>query len=208
MGKVIAVASGKGGTGKTTSVAAISSCLAALGHKTLCIDFDAGLKNLDISLSMTDFTVKDYMDVVSGRLGLLEACSENPRIPKLFFLSAPTVPARGEPDEKAMKHLFAEARREFDYCIVDLPSGIGSGFKQGNANADMAIIVTIGELPAMRDAQQAAGAAREIGVRDLRLLVNRVLPKNLKLIHVVGDYIRPRRYRNNSLELLTLIIRR
>jgi len=187
MGKVIAVASGKGGTGKTTSVAAISSCLAALGHRTLCIDFDAGLKNLDLSLSMTDFTVKDYMDVVSGRLGLMDACSENPRIPKLFFLAAPTVSAPEETDKNALKSLFDEARREFDYCVVDLPSGIGTGFRQANLYADMSIIVTIGELPAMRDAQQAAAAVREQGVRDLRLLVNRVLPKNLKHIRVTID---------------------
>ena len=187
MGKIIAISSGKGGTGKTTSVAAISSCLAVLGHKTLCMDFDAGLKNLDLALSMTDFTVTDFMDVVSGRLGLSEACSENPGIPNLFFLAAPTVSEPDKPDIAALETLFDEARLQFDYCVVDLPSGIGYGFRQANANADMAIIVTTGELPAMRDAQRAADAARETGVRDLRLLVNRVLPKNLRRIHMTID---------------------
>ena len=187
MGKVIAVASGKGGTGKTTSVAAISSCLAVLGFKTLCIDFDAGLKNLDLSLCMTDFTVTDYMDVVRGRMDLKEACSESPQIPGLYFLTAPTVSEMEEPDEAAIRSLFDEARKNFDYCLIDLPSGIGTGFKHAVACADTVIIVITGELPAIRDAQRAAAIVRELGCRDLRLLVNRVLPKNLKLIRINID---------------------
>ena len=187
MGKVITVTSGKGGTGKTTSVAAISSCLAILGFKTLCIDFDAGLKNLDLSLCMTEFSVKDYLDVVCGRMDLMEACSESPQIQNLYFLSAPAVPDPNGPDEAALKLLFDKAREEFEYCIVDSPSGIGADFRHANLFADMSIIVIIGELPATRDAQQAAGLIREMGVSDLRLLVNRVLPKNLKRINTTID---------------------
>jgi len=189
MSKVIAVASGKGGTGKTSSVAAISSCLAVLGYKTLCIDFDAGLKKLDISLCMTDFTVTDYLDVVNGRLELMEACSESPQIQNLFFLAAPTVCDSEELEFEAVRPMFEEVRREFDYCLVDAPSGIGSGFRLAHAYADMSIIVTTGELPSMRDAQRTAGAIREMGVADLRLLVNRVLPKNLKSIATTVDDI-------------------
>ena len=103
MGKVITVASGKGGTGKTTSVAAIASCLAALGHKTLCIDFDAGLKNLDIPLCMSDFTVIDYIDIINGRFDLMEACSESPQIPDLFFLAAPVANDFDMPTEAPKK---------------------------------------------------------------------------------------------------------
>jgi len=187
MGKVIAVASGKGGTGKTTSAAAISSSLAILGFKTLCIDFDAGLRNLDLSLCMTDFSVTDFLDVVSGRLDLMEACSESPQIPNLFFLSAPSIPDLNEPDEAELKLLFVKARQEFDYCVVDAPSGIGTYFRYANLFADMSIIVILGELPSTRDAQQAATLIREMGVPDLRLLVNRVLPKNLKRINTTID---------------------
>jgi len=187
MGKVIAVASGKGGTGKTTSVAAISSCLAVLGYKTLCIDFDAGLRNLDLSLCMTDFTVIDYLDVVRGRNDLLEACSESPQIPKLFFLTAPAVPDPEEPEDSKLEILFDKARENFDFCLVDSPSGIGPGFRQANKFADMSIIVITGELPATRDAQQTAVVLQEMGVSDLRLLVNQVLPKNLKQIQITID---------------------
>jgi len=190
MGKVVVLASGKGGTGKTTSVAAISSCLAVLGYKTLCIDFDAGLKNLDLSLCMVEFTVKDYLDVVSGRLGLMEACSESPRIPQLFFLAAPTAYEQTEQNAEGLKFLFDEARREFDFCIIDSPSGIGDGFRLAHANADMSVIVTTGERPALRDAQEAVGVVRDIGVHDIRLLVNRVTRSNLKWLNAtIADVI-------------------
>jgi len=187
MGKVITVASGKGGTGKTSTVAAVSSCLAVLGFKTLCIDFDAGLKCLDLSLGMADFAVADYMDVTKGRLDLMEACSESPRIKKLFFLSAPSEANQNEQDKNALKKMFDEIREEFDFCLVDSPSGIGTGFKQANSCTDTTIIVTLGELPAMRDAHQAASAARDLGVGNLRLLVNRVLPQNIRRLRSTID---------------------
>lgn len=178
MGNVIAVASGKGGTGKTTTVAAVSSCLAALGYKTLCIDFDAELRNLDLALCMSDFTVADYTDVCSGRLELMEACHESPRIPNLYFLSAPQQKGWEDPDAYAMQRMFIEIRNEFDYCLVDSPSGIGTGFIFAQMVSDTSIIVTTGEIPAMRDAQRAAERARDLGTSEIRLLVNRVLPRN------------------------------
>ena len=187
MGKVIAVASGKGGTGKTTVVAALSSCLAVLGYKTLCIDFDSDLRNLDLALCMTDFAIMDYMDVLSGRLELLAACSESPGIPNLFFLSAPTDHVSDETDIAGVKAMFDEIRLNFDYCLIDSPSGIGSGFTLAHTNVDMSIIVTTGELASMRDANRTANAVRELGVTNLRLLVNRVLPGNYRKIRTTID---------------------
>ena len=190
MGKVIAVASGKGGTGKTTAVAALSSCLAVLGYKTLCIDFDAELMNLDLALDMTDFTVMNYMDVLSERVDLTAACSESPRIPNLYFLSAPAAHvAEEDVDKTALTEMFDEIRYYFDYCIVDSPSGIGSGFRLANSNADMSVIVTTGEPGSIRDAERAATAVRELGVSTLRLLVNRVLPRKYKQIRTTVDDI-------------------
>ena len=182
MGKIITVTSGKGGTGKTTTVAAMSSCLAALGYKTLCIDFDSGLKNLDLALCMTDFAVADFMDVVSGRLDLMEACHESPQIPNLFFLAAPAEHITSKPDARSLYPMFNSIRHEFEYCFIDSPSGIGSGFRLASAGADMSLIVTAGEMPAIRDAQQVALASRDMGIGELRLLINRVSPKNFKLL--------------------------
>jgi len=189
MGKVIAVSSGKGGTGKTTTVAAVASCLAALGYKTLCVDFDTGLRNLDLSLCMADFAVADFMDVLSGDMALIDACHECPRIKNLFFLAAPTDYGPDDLSVGAVKRMFDETRDEFDYCLVDCPAGIGTGFRLALINADMAIIVTNGELPAMRDAQQAADVCREIGVGEIRLLLNRVKLKNFKHMRATIDDI-------------------
>ena len=187
MGKIIAVASGKGGTGKTTTVAAVSSCVAALGHKTLSVDFDAGLKSLDLALCMADFTVADYMDVLDGRMSLMEACHEHPQLENLYFLSAPQIITEEDHDEAAARSMFQEIRDEFDYCFIDSPAGIGEGFKLAHMEADMSIIVTNGELPAMRDAQRATEIIRGMGVGELRLLVNRVEPENYKRLSTTID---------------------
>ena len=187
MGKVIAVASGKGGTGKTTVVAAISSCLAVLGHKTLCIDFDAKLRNLDLSLCMTEFTVMDYMDVINGRLGIMAASSESPKIQNLFFLSAPAEGIKDDVNVSVFKEMFNKIRQEFDFCLIDCPAGIGSGFKLAHTDVDMSIIVTTGDVASIRDANRTANAVRDMGVENLRLIVNRVLKKNLKQVKTTID---------------------
>jgi len=189
MGKIIAISSGKGGTGKTTTAAAVSSCLAVLGHKTLCMDFDTELRNLDLALCMTDFAVMDFMDVVSGRLDIMAACSESPEISNLFFLSAPAAGLPADINIDTLKSMFDSIRLEFDYCIIDCPAGIGSGFRYAHCNVDMSIIVTTGDIASIRDANRTAGIIREMGVSNLRLLVNRVSRNDLKRIRTNIDDI-------------------
>jgi len=189
MGKVIAIASGKGGTGKTTVAAAVSSCLAVLGHKTLCIDFDTEFRNLDFALCMLEYTVMDFTDVASGRMDLKEACSESPKIPNLFFLTSPPDGFPDDVDNRAFKTMFNNIRDEFDYCIVDCPAGIGPEFRLAINNADMAIIVATGDSVSMRTVNRAASVVREAGVKNLRLLVNRVKSRDLKEIKIDIDDI-------------------
>ncbi|MDR0861441.1 MAG: AAA family ATPase [Oscillospiraceae bacterium] len=174
MGKVIVVTSGKGGTGKTTSVAAISSCLSALGHKTLCVDCDAGLRNLDIVLGMTEFAVSDFSDVTDGNLTVTEAASEHPRLPGLFFLSAPTFRSPEEIDREDMLRFIADARENYDYCLIDSPAGLGAGFALATTDADVAIIVSTSDLSSIRDAQRAGELLRGMGIGDIRLIINRL----------------------------------
>jgi len=187
VGKIIAVASGKGGTGKTTTVAAVSSCLAALGYKTLAIDYDAGMNNLDFALCMADFAVADYLDVFNGRLSLMEACHEQPQIQNLFFLAAPSIHNPEKIDAAAGRQMLEEIRDKFDFCLIDAPSGVGKGFYLAHEGADLSIIVTNGELPAIRDAQRAAEAARELSLSEINLLVNRVRPGNYRKLHTTID---------------------
>ena len=88
MGQVIAITSGKGGTGKTTLCAGISACLAAEGKRVLCIDADMGLRNLDISLGMAELAPISFADVLAGRYSLSEA-TRHPELPRLHLLTAP-----------------------------------------------------------------------------------------------------------------------
>ena len=150
-------------------------------------NFDAELRNLDIALCMSDFTVIDFMDVADGRLDIMEACSESTKIPNLYFLSAPPVGLPEGTEKSEFKNMFDEIRSEFDYCVIDCPAGIGMGFTLAHSYADMSIIVTTGDLASMRDANRTATAVREMGVENLRLIVNRVIPKNLKQIRTNVD---------------------
>ena len=192
-GKVITVASGKGGTGKTTAVAALSSCLAVLGYKTLCIDFDVGMRNLDLALAMTDFAVMDFVDVATGNIELMSAVNESPSIRNLYFLTAPPGEVSHVSDDtrdmsehdysidtSMLQAMFAEVRKNFDYCLVDSPPGVGAVFKLAHCDADTSIIVTLGENPSIRDAEQAAASVRDLGIDNVRLIVNRVKPENFK----------------------------
>lgn len=189
MGKIIVISSGKGGTGKTTTVAAVSSCLAALGHKTLCIDFDVGLRNLDLALCMSEFAVADFTDVLDGRMDLMEACRESPLLPNLFFLGAAALKRPSDVVAEALPDFLRAVKEEFDYCLIDSPSGIGTGFRLSHTAADMSIIVVTGEMPSLRDAQRTAEVIRDIGVDDIRVLINRVRPENFKVTQSTADDI-------------------
>ena len=187
MGKVIVVASGKGGTGKTTSVGAISSCLAALGYQTLCIDCDAGLRNLDIIIGMSEYVVTDFSDVLDGQVDLVEACSEHPKIKGLYFLPAPAFRGPEDIAPEAMSELMAQVKERFDYCVIDSPAGIGPGFHLAAQDADMALVVTICDLSSMRDAQRVAEELHVLGIEEVRLVVNRVSIRNFRRMGATVD---------------------
>lgn len=187
MGKIIVVASGKGGTGKTTSVGAISSCLAALGHKTLCMDCDAGLRNLDIIIGMSDYVVSDFSDVLGGFISLDEAVTEHPKINGLYFLPAPAFSGPDEIAPDKMAALMEQIKDSFDYCLIDAPAGIGTGFRLAASNADMALIVTTCDISSTRDGQRVAEEIRNMGIEDVHLIVNRINPRSIRRIDTTVD---------------------
>jgi septum site-determining protein MinD len=187
MGKVIVVASGKGGTGKTTAVGALASCLAALGHKTLCIDCDIGMRNLDVTIGMSSFAVNDMSDVLSGDMPLQEACTQHPNINGLYFLSAPPSMSPEDIDRCAFLNMIDSIRQEFEYCLIDAPAGIGQGFRLAACGSDMGLIVTTGDVSSMRDGQKAALLLRQSGLTDLRLIVNRVRPRHYRKLRTTID---------------------
>lgn len=189
-GRAITVTSGKGGTGKTTTVAAIAAHLASLGHKTLCIDCDIGLKNLDIALGMSNLNSADFIDCVQGRLTLEQAAVHHPRIVNLDFLSAPTKMIKAENvDTDKMRMFIDRVKDEYEYCIIDSPAGLGDGFRLAACGADMAIIVATCDMSSMRDGQMVSAELNDMGVKNIRLLVNRVKPKLYKKMRATVDGI-------------------
>lgn len=180
MGVVVVVASGKGGTGKTSLSAGVGSALAMHGKKTLCLDCDIGLRNLDIALGMTSLTSMDFSDVVFGRCTLEEAVAEHQRIKNLFLLTAPSALSENDIPPEGMKKLLEEIKTKFDYCIVDAPAGLGVGFRLAVCGADRAIIVTTTDSSALRDAQHAVMELQSYPLRSVHLVVNRVQQRMLK----------------------------
>lgn len=174
MGKVIAVVSGKGGTGKTTTTGALGSCLAVMGYKTLCVDCDVGLRNLDMNLGMTDNAVLDFSDVISGEIELTKACSAHKKIENLYFLSCPAVGTVQDYDRDTMIKLAEQARESFDFCLMDSAAGIGSGFMLASGAADGAIIVTTGDNAGIRDAARVAQELVGLDIKNIYLIVNRI----------------------------------
>jgi len=190
MGTVIVVVSGKGGTGKTTTVGAVASCLASRGHRTLCIDCDVGLKNLDLNLGLTGISLVDFTDVLDGKMPLEEAVTAHPEIENLYFLSAPANTSPEEIDTGKMAELTKQAREEYEYCFIDAPAGIGPGFRLAATDADMALVVATGDAAGLRDAQRTVAELRSRGMENVRLVINRLSRKFYnKLQNTIDDVI-------------------
>ena len=186
MATVIAVTSGKGGTGKTSLVGAVSSCLAALGHPTLCIDMDVGLRNLDLSLGLADRALMDFTDVLQGRCTLERAAVEHPDIPGLFLLTAPLT-LSGQVTPSDMEKLIRAARQHYDYILLDAPAGLGEGFQLAVCCCDRAIVVSTTDTSALRDGQRAVIDLTAKKIERVHLVVNRVQPRLLRRLHTTID---------------------
>jgi len=161
-------------------VAAISSCLAALGYRTLCTDFDWGKTSLETVLGMSGSKPSDKNDVFGGRQGVIAACREHPRIPNLFYLppEAYLLPERNRKEDVAA--VFDEIRSSFAYCFVDAPSINSPAFGPAHIVADMSIIVTNCDLSTMSDVRKAISLLTSAGISEIAFLVNRYHPDNAK----------------------------
>ena len=183
MGASYVVASGKGGTGKTSFVAGVGAALARLGHPTLCIDADIGLRNLDLVLGMSDRVLMNFADVIAGRCSLEKAAVPHPMLPGLFLLTAPMGQEAARIRGEDMRAFVQQAQRQFDFCLIDAPAGLGSGFRLAAAGAERAIIVTTTDASSLRDAQRAVMELSDFPLRSRHLVVNRVEKKLLRKLH-------------------------
>ena len=173
LGELIAIVSGKGGTGKTSVCAGLATALAADGKRVLCIDCDVGLRNLDIALAMSDCGALNFLDVCGGDYELSQA-SEHPHYPGLFFLTAPTHCSPESIDRDEFGEFLWDAKREFDYILLDAPAGVDAGFRLTASFADRCILVTGSGPSSVRDATRAGELLELMGKTNVRLIVNRV----------------------------------
>ena len=179
MGQVIAIVSGKGGKGKTSFTALTGAALAQLGHRTLVLDCDVGLRDLDLALGMTDRALMDFSDVVAGRATLDQAAVQHHRLSKLYLLTAPLA-TEAALSMESMGALLDEVRERFDFCLLDSGAGLGESFRLATGNADRIVVVTTTEPSCLRDAQRTVMELHGFPEGKLHLVVNRLRRRLLK----------------------------
>src|ERR1700728_2635033 len=194
MAKVVVVTSGKGGVGKTTSTAALGAALAQMGEKVVVVDFDVGLRNLDLVLGAERRVVFDFINVVQGIANLSQALIRDKRLESLWLLPASQTRDKDALTEEGVGKIITELREKFDWIICDSPAGIERGALLAMRYADEAVIVTNPEVSSVRDSD------RIIGLLDSKTL------KAERGERVENDLLLTRfdPARSNSGEMLTL----
>ncbi|MDP9137692.1 MAG: septum site-determining protein MinD [Pseudomonadota bacterium] len=157
MAKILVVTSGKGGVGKTTSTAALGAALALNGKSVVVVDFDVGLRNLDLIMGAERRVVYDLINVVQGTAKLQQAIIRDKRIEKLSLLPASQTRDKDALTEKGVSRVMRELRDSFDWVICDSPAGIERGAVLAMRHADCAIIVTNPEVSSVRDSDRIIG---------------------------------------------------
>ena len=174
MSEVIVVTSGKGGVGKTTTVANIGTGLAALDKKVVLVDTDIGLRNLDVVLGLENRIVYNLVDVIEGNCRMKQALIKDKRYSNLYLLPSAQTRDKTSVTPEQMKKLCDELKNQFDYIILDCPAGIEQGFKNAIAGADKALVVTTPEVSAIRDADRIIGLLEAEELKDIHLIINRL----------------------------------
>jgi septum site-determining protein MinD len=157
MAKVLVVTSGKGGVGKTTSTAALGAALAQLNHKVAVVDFDVGLRNLDLIMGAERRVVYDLINVTQGDAKLAQALVRDKRLPNLFLLPASQTRDKDALTEEGVGRVIEEMRKWFDWVICDSPAGIERGATLAMRFADLAIVVANPEVSSVRDSDRIIG---------------------------------------------------
>ena len=157
MAQIIVVTSGKGGVGKTTSSAAIATGLAMQGHKTVVIDFDIGLRNLDLIMGCERRVVYDFVNVINGEANLNQALIKDKRCDKLFILPASQTRDKEALTKEGVGRVLDDLAKDFEFIICDSPAGIEQGAMMALYFADIAIVTTNPEVSSVRDSDRILG---------------------------------------------------
>lgn len=189
MAKVIVVTSGKGGVGKTTTSASFATGLAMKGNKTVVIDFDVGLRNLDLIMGCERRVVYDFVNVLNNEATLKQALIKDKHTENLFVLPASQTRDKEALTEEGVERILNELKEDFDYIVCDSPAGIEKGALMALYFADEAIIVTNPEVSSVRDSDRILGilsakSKRAIdGVEPIKehLVITRYSPKRVEM---------------------------
>lgn len=173
LGQIIVVTSGKGGVGKTTTTASLGAALALKGQRTLVVDADIGLRNLDVILGLENRIVFNLVDVAKNVCKPTQAIIKSKKSNNLYLLPASQTDDKDVVSEAEVRAALDQYRREFHFILVDSPAGIEQGFRNACAAADQGIIVTTPEVPAIRDADRVIGLLNAKGVTS-SLIINRI----------------------------------
>jgi septum site-determining protein MinD len=157
MSKVIVVTSGKGGVGKTTSTASIGAALAESGQRVCVVDFDVGLRNLDLVLGAERRVVYDFINVAQGDARLAQALIRDKRIDTLYLLAASQTRDKDALTDAGVERVIGELRKSFEWVICDSPAGIERGALLAMRFADQAVVVTNPEISSVRDSDRIIG---------------------------------------------------
>lgn len=155
--EIIVVTSGKGGVGKTTTSAAIGTGLALSGKKTVIVDFDVGLRNLDLIMGCERRVVYDFVNVINGESNLRQTLIKDKKVDNLYILPASQTRDKDALNKDGVEKVLEELKHEFDYIVCDSPAGIEKGALMAMYFADRAIVVTNPEVSSVRDSDRILG---------------------------------------------------
>jgi len=172
MGETIVFTSGKGGVGKTTTIANIGAGLSQLDKKVVMLDTDMGLRNLDVVMGLEDQINYNLLDLLENRCRLNQALIKDKRFPNLYMIPASLKTIPLEKYEKAFEILMNHLKIEFDYCLIDCPAGIDQGFHFATSVADRAIILTTPHISAVKDASRVLQLLNGTRIPKIELIIN------------------------------------
>lgn len=172
MNEVIVVASGKGGTGKSTVSVCLAAALVKYNKKVLLVDCDCGMRGLDLLLDVKEDILFDCADAVCGNCEVKEAVYQSKNSENLYLMAAP-FDIENEISPTIFKQLIEQVKQDFDYVIIDSPAGIGSGLATAASSADRALIVTNPEPASVSGGKKVAIKLKSFNIQDIRLVINR-----------------------------------
>jgi septum site-determining protein MinD len=178
--RVLTITSGKGGVGKTTTAANLSTALAMTGSRVVAVDGDIGLRNLDAVMGLESRIIYDLVDVVEKQCQLSQALIKDKRLPELYLLPAAQTRDKNAVSSLQMEQLCHQLRQQFEFVVIDCPAGIEQGFRNAIVGADEVIIVTNPEMSSVRDADRIIGLIEAAGKPEPLLIINRLRPDMIR----------------------------